>query len=87
MPISLALIFFVAAVQANPVAVPQADTAVISPSAAPPPRCALSFSGSFGIIVQNVSTSAVAKRQEAATEVAEYMFLSPDVPIPLTMLR
>ncbi len=48
--------------------------------------CELSSSGTFRIVVQNVSTSAVAKRQEAATQVAEYMLLSRDVPIPSTML-
>ena len=66
---SITLLALVAAVQANPVALPQAVTAAISPTAAPPPGCTSSAVGSYGIAVHNVSTSAVAKRQ--ATQLSE----------------
>lgn len=60
----IAVLALAASVHANPFAMPQAVTAAVSPSAAPPPGCTPSASGSFGIAVQNVSTSApVAKRQ------------------------
>ncbi|KAL8769934.1 MAG: hypothetical protein Q9209_004181 [Squamulea sp. 1 TL-2023] len=60
----------VAVAQANPFALPQAVTAAISPSAPAPPGCTPSASGSFGIAVQNVSTSAApAKRQ--ATQLSD----------------
>ncbi|KAL8807286.1 MAG: hypothetical protein Q9182_000791 [Xanthomendoza sp. 2 TL-2023] len=52
-----------AAVTANPLALPQAVTAAISPSSPPPPGCTPFAAGSYGIAVQNVSTSAApAKR-------------------------
>ncbi|KAL8944346.1 MAG: hypothetical protein Q9216_000531 [Gyalolechia sp. 2 TL-2023] len=50
---SFALLGLVAAVQANPVALPQAVTAAVSPSAPPPPGCTLSAVGSYGIAVRN----------------------------------
>ncbi|KAL8730710.1 MAG: hypothetical protein Q9166_003902 [cf. Caloplaca sp. 2 TL-2023] len=65
-----ALLPLAAGVQANPFALPQAVTAAVSPSAPPPPGCTPSASGSFGIAVQNVSTSgAPAKRQ--ATQLSD----------------
>lgn len=67
---SVAFLALAAAVCANPFALPQAVTAAISPTAASPPGCTPSASGSFGIAVQNVSTSAsVAKRR--ATQLSE----------------
>ena len=61
-----------AAVHANPFAMPQAVTEAISPSASPPPGCTPSAAGTYGIAVQNVSTSAPpAKRQVA--ELSEYV--------------
>lgn len=61
---SVAILALANAVYANPVALPQGVTADVSPSAPAPPGCTPSASGSFGIAVQNVSTSApVAKRQ------------------------
>ncbi len=61
---SYVLLAVAAAVQANPFALPQAVTAAISPSAPPPPGCTPYAEGSYGIAVQNVSTSgAPAKRQ------------------------
>ncbi|KAL8913850.1 MAG: hypothetical protein Q9171_001454 [Xanthocarpia ochracea] len=61
---SYVLLAVAAAVQANPFALPQAVTAAISPSAPPPPGCTPFAEGSYGIAVQNVSTSgAPAKRQ------------------------
>ncbi|KAL9125187.1 MAG: hypothetical protein Q9217_005571 [Psora testacea] len=48
----------------------QAVTEKISPTGATPPGCTGSFSGSFGIAVQNVTTSANAKRQ-APTQIAD----------------
>ena len=69
MQYSLALLALMAAVQANPVALPQAVTAAISPSAPAPPGCTSSAAGSYGIAVHNVSTAAVQKRQ--VTEATE----------------
>ncbi|MCJ1231267.1 Mucin-21 [Toensbergia leucococca] len=61
---TLAIFALAAAVHAKPVALPQAVTAIISPSGAVPSGCSIAVSGSFGIAVQNVSTSAApAKRQ------------------------
>ena len=66
---TLATFVLIAAVQANPVAVPQAVTADISPTAAAPPGCTVAYNGAFGIAVYNVSTSAAAnKKREAATQ-------------------
>ncbi|KAL8826493.1 MAG: hypothetical protein Q9191_003765 [Dirinaria sp. TL-2023a] len=67
-----AIFVLIAAVQANPVAVPQAVTAAISPSVAAPPGCTNAFSGTFGIAVYNLSTSAAAnKKREVATQVTD----------------
>ncbi|KAL8946900.1 MAG: hypothetical protein Q9222_006762 [Ikaeria aurantiellina] len=64
MLLSLPLLALVALAQAKPAAMPQAVTAVITPSAPAPPGCTPSASGSFGIAVQNVSTSGtMVKRQ------------------------
>lgn len=63
----LAVVVLIAAVQANPIAVPQAVTAAISPSAAAPPGCTSAFSGTFGIAVYNLSTSTVANKKRAVT--------------------
>ena len=70
--LSLFLLAVAAAVHANPFALPQAVTEAISPSASPPPGCIPSAAGTYGIAVQNVSTSASpAKRQVA--ELSEYV--------------
>lgn len=47
-----------AAVQANPVALPQGVTAKVSPSAPAPTGCRPSYSGTFGIVVQTLGGSA-----------------------------
>lgn len=60
---TLAAFVLIAAAQANPVAVPQAVTAAISPTAAAPPGCTVAYSGTFGIAVHNVSTSAAANKK------------------------
>ncbi|MCJ1454806.1 hypothetical protein MMC28_005159 [Mycoblastus sanguinarius] len=70
MQYSLAILALVAAVQANPVAIPQAVTASIAPSASAPAGCSTSASGSFGIAVHNVSTSAPVKRA-VATQISD----------------
>ncbi|KAI4113843.1 MAG: hypothetical protein LQ345_005266 [Seirophora villosa] len=62
---SIAILALAIAAYANPVALPQGVTAVISPSAPAPPGCTPSASGSFGIAVQNVSTSAPVARRQA----------------------
>jgi len=68
MQYSFALLALAAAVQANPVALPQAAvTALISPDAPPPPGCTAAVSGSFAIAVHNVSTSAGAAKRQAST--------------------
>ncbi|KAL8846807.1 MAG: hypothetical protein Q9221_008135 [Calogaya cf. arnoldii] len=81
--LSLFLLAVAAAVHANPFALPQAVTEAISPSASPPPGCTPSAAGTYGIAVQNVSTSASpAKRQ-----VAELSDGQPEVKTmaPITM--
>ncbi|KAL9597120.1 MAG: hypothetical protein Q9219_005342 [cf. Caloplaca sp. 3 TL-2023] len=60
----------VAAVRANPFALPQAVTAAISPPGPPPPGCTPSAVGSYGIAVRNVSTSAAVARRQA-TQLAD----------------
>lgn len=67
MQYSFAILALVAAVQANPVALPQAVTAAISPVAPAPPGCSSAVSGSFGIAVHNVSTTAAAAKRQATT--------------------
>lgn len=69
MQYALALLAAVAVVKASPF--PQAVTAAISPTGSAPPGCSPTFSGSFGIAVMNVSTSAVQKRQ--VTQLTEYV--------------
>ena len=65
MQYSLTLLAFTAAIKANPVAIPLAVTAAISPTAASPPGCTPARNGgSFGIAVQNATTSAVEKRDD-----------------------
>ena len=76
MQYALACFTFGAFTLANPVALPQAVTAAISPSEPPPPGCTPSFSGSFGIAVKNVTTSSLAKRAEPTPQVATYAHVS-----------
>lgn len=61
MQYTLAFLAVAAVVKASPF--PQAVTAAISPTGSAPPCCTPSYSGSFGIAVMNVSTSAMPKRQ------------------------
>ena len=58
--IDLCCLFFIFAAyyaDASPIALPQAVTALISPSAPSPPGCTGSYPGFFGIAVMNISTS------------------------------
>lgn len=66
----LALLALLAAVEANPLALPQAVTANVSPTASPPPGCTASASGSYGIAVQSVSASAAAAKRQV-TQLSE----------------
>ncbi|KAL8637852.1 MAG: hypothetical protein Q9228_004925 [Teloschistes exilis] len=60
----VAFFALVASVGANPLALPQAVTENVSPTASPPPGCTPSASGTYGIAVQNLSASPTpAKRQ------------------------
>ena len=71
---SIALAIFTAAVKASPLAMPQAVTAIITPSnGAAPAGCTPAFSGSFGIAVKNISTAVAtpARKRQAATELSE----------------
>lgn len=61
MQYTFALLALAAAVRASPM--PQAVTAVITPSGTAPAGCMPTFAGSFGIAVHNISTAAAAKRQ------------------------
>jgi len=73
MQYSLVLLALAAAATANPlkqIVARQAVTASIAPDAPAPPGCTTSASGSYGVVVHNVSTTAApAKRQ--ATQIAE----------------
>ena len=67
---SYAILAFAATAQANPfLFARQAVTAGVAPSAPAPPGCTGSVNYSFGIVANNVSTSAVAKRQ--ATQIGD----------------
>ncbi len=61
MQYALAILAAVALVKASPF--PQAVTGAISPTGSAPSGCKPTLSGSFGIAVMNVSTSAMPKRQ------------------------
>lgn len=67
MQYSLVLAALVAAVQASPLAMPQAVTAIITPSGSAPAGCTPAFSGTFGIMAKNITaptpTAAPAKRE------------------------
>lgn len=77
MQYALALFAFGATSLANPVAVPQAVTSAVSPSEPPPPCCTPSFSGSFGIVVRNVTNiSAPARRAIATSQAGTYAHVS-----------
>lgn len=82
MQYSLILLAVAVAIEANPVAVPQAVSAAISPSAPAPPGCTAGTSGTFGIAVYNATRPEVAKRQnnginmkreKSAGEIKEYV--------------
>ena len=64
-----AILAFTAMVQANPFLMArQGVNANISPNAPAPPGCTGSVNYSFGIVANNLSTSAVAKRQATQIE-------------------
>ena len=65
MQYSITLLAFAAAIKANPVAIPLAVTAAISPTAAPPPGCTPARNGGrFGIAVQSATTTTIRKRDD-----------------------
>lgn len=83
---SLALLALAGIAAANPVNVKRDGvTALITPSAPPPPGCSPSGNPSltYGIAINNVSTSAVQKRAQNVTQAPEYVFS----PFELTSLR
>jgi len=57
MKCGIAFIAAIAAVQASPVPAPQGVTKNISPTVPAPSGCTVSWSGSFGIAVQNLTAS------------------------------
>ncbi|KAL9615032.1 MAG: hypothetical protein Q9167_000564 [Letrouitia subvulpina] len=69
MKVHLALIFLAAAVYAKPV--PQGVTEAVSPTQSAPPGCSPSASGSYGVMVQNVTTATapMRKREEVSQTV------------------
>ena len=71
MQFTLALVALAAAVHASPVAIPQAVTAIITPSGSAPPGCTPTYAGSFGIAVMNISTAAGVTKRQAATQRSE----------------
>lgn len=73
MQYSFALLALVASATANPLKqliARQAVTASIAPSAPPPPGCTTVASGSYAIVVHNVSTTAAPVKRQA-TQIAE----------------
>ncbi|KAL8687621.1 MAG: hypothetical protein Q9218_006258 [Villophora microphyllina] len=64
--LSIALFALLAGAGANPLALPQAVTANVSPTASPPPGCTPSASGSYGIAVQNMSASPTAAKRQVS---------------------
>jgi len=69
MQYTLALLVLAAVVKASPV--PQAVTAIITPTGSAPPGCMPTFFGSFGIAVVNVTTATAVKR--AVSQISEYV--------------
>jgi len=69
MQYTLALLALAAAVHASPL--PQAVTAIITPTGTAPPGCMPTFVGSFGITVINISTASAVKR--AVSQISEYV--------------
>ncbi|MCJ1472339.1 hypothetical protein MMC13_000986 [Lambiella insularis] len=75
----------VAAVQASPVAIPQAVTAIIAPPEAMPAGFAPDFNGQFGIAVQNISgPTGMMKRQ--ISQITDGQIQAPTSQKPLTTL-
>jgi hypothetical protein len=74
---TLALLAAAVAIQASPVALPQAVTASIAPKQPPPPGCTGAYAqGIFGIAVLNISTTAAADAAvKAATATSGYTTL------------
>jgi len=65
---TLALLAAAVAVQASPVALPQAVTASIAPKSPPPPGCLGTYAeGTFGIAVVDISTAAAANKVATTT--------------------
>lgn len=66
MKYSFAFLAALAAVQASPFPRPQGVTANISPQAAAPSGCTGAYSGTFGIVVQNVTAAPPVQGKGAA---------------------
>ena len=64
MKYSIAFLAAVAAVQASPV--PQGVTAKLAPTASAPPGCMPSYSGTFGVVVQNITAGGSASVTQKA---------------------
>ncbi|KAI9728020.1 MAG: hypothetical protein M1834_007834 [Cirrosporium novae-zelandiae] len=78
MQYALAVFAAVAAtVQAIPAPIPQGVTSDIAPTASAPSGCSASYSGTFGIAVQAIATSAAAKRQ--ARDLSDGQFITQSV--------
>ena len=78
MQYAVEILALAAAVQANPVAMPQAVTIAIAPPEPAPPGCEPSYVGSFGIFAQNITTAAAPpEKRQLATQIAEYDPVSP----------
>ncbi|OQV04914.1 hypothetical protein CLAIMM_09728 [Cladophialophora immunda] len=63
-------VLFSTCVYASPIALPQAVTAVISPSQPPPPGCTGTFPGVFGIALMNVSLPVAASVSDSSATAA-----------------
>ncbi|MCJ1378523.1 hypothetical protein MMC17_001622 [Xylographa soralifera] len=83
----IALLALAAGIHASPIAPRQAVTASIAPPAAAPAGCMPTFTGSFGIAVQNISMpTAAAKRQ--VTQISDGQIQAPTakpMTVPMTV--
>lgn len=73
MKFSLTLLAAVAAVQASPF--PQGVTSKISPSAPAPSGCTGSYSGTFGIVVMNITSASGAQAVSSLSDVSNLTVL------------
>ena len=71
MKYSIAIIALAVIVEANPVALPQAVTAAISPPQPAPSGCSSVLAGSFGIGVHKVAPTAAPVKREVVEEICE----------------